>query len=479
MTRRAVGLLLLAAVCRAQHVQFGSLVNGTPVANPAMDSQGNLIQLTINPITGICCGMGSRLALLVNRYGRDGSARILADTGLTPAEAPVFLAVDARDKAYVGANREGEPILLRIKPDGTREQRMLFVPFTRLAAMAFASDGDPVIVGSDFGPTIQVVRLDADTLAPVAAKLLNRGVGVPRAIAVDTAGNVYITGVSTGFEFDATPGALQPVGSGVFVTKLSPDLQSVVYSTHITDKGVSGGMAIQAASDGTVYVAGYVLGGAGEGAFPTTPGAFQRQLDREPRLWLTNGGLPLVVGPSTGFVLRLNSEGSALIASTLLGGSLSESIDGLALDEQGRVIVHGSAQSRDFPATGVFSTPCGPDRGRAFRAWFLTRLDPMLERVERSILVSGVVSRGLPSGSLRGSVFLILSGSRALADLDRDEPSDVACVTSGASYEGLSALTPGQLVTVIGRGLGPAQLAAFEDGKPLPDTVDGAEVLFN
>ncbi len=483
MWRRKTLGLLLAALCPAQHIQFGALVNGGPVANPAIDSAGNLILLTTNLALGICCGTGSRLVLLLNRYGRDGSTRVLADTFMAgTGDTPVFLSVDPQDRIYVGANREGEPALVRFNQDGTRERRELFVPFTRLIGIAFAPNGDPVVVGTSAGPVIQVVRLDAVTLNPVASRLLTGGTGSPRAMTVDSTGAVYIVGSAAARGFRTTPGAFQPGcddcdWSAAFVTKLSPDLQAVVYSTLIGDRGVSGATAIQVARDGTAFLAGYILGGAGDSPFPTTPGAFQRQLDREPGLWLGRGGL--ILGPSTGFISRLNTDGTGLIASTLLGGSLSESIDGLALDDRGHVLVHGIAQSQDFPATGVFERPCGPDRGRSYSTRFLTRLDPLLQQVEKSIAAAGIDSQGLPSGPVRGAIFLVLGSSVALADLDRDDASGVACLVSGASYKGLSAVTPGQLVTVFGRGLGPDTLVAFETGAPIPTAFDGTEVLFN
>jgi uncharacterized protein (TIGR03437 family) len=253
-------------------------------------------------------------------------------------------------------------------------------------------------------------------------------------------------------------------------------LQAVLFSRRIDAVGLSGVTAMQAATDASLYVAGFVLGGWGDSPFPTTPGAFQRRLDREFGYWT---GKPLILGPSTGFISHLSGADGELIESTLLGGRTSESISGLALDAQGRVVALGTTSSYDFPATGVFQTRCGPDRGRSNTATFLARLDARLERVERSMVGSGLDSTGLTSGPLRGSIFLILGGAAALVDLDRDDATEVACVVSGASYEGLSAVTPGQLVTVFGRGLGPRRLVSFETGAALPEMVEGIEVLFN
>ena len=56
--RTVLGLVLTAAVGMAQHVPFGSPVNGFPVGRPAMDSQGNLVDLTQTLALGLCCGVG-------------------------------------------------------------------------------------------------------------------------------------------------------------------------------------------------------------------------------------------------------------------------------------------------------------------------------------------------------------------------------------------------------------------------------------
>jgi uncharacterized repeat protein (TIGR01451 family) len=77
----------------------------------------------------------------------------------------------------------------------------------------------------------------------------------------------------------------------------------------------------------------YVAGSAAPG-FPTTTGAFQR-----------------TVHGSNGFVLKMNAAGNALIFSTLLGGSGTDTIHGIAINSAGMPFVVGSTTSVDFPTT--------------------------------------------------------------------------------------------------------------------------------
>ena len=323
--RTILGLVLTAAVGVAQHVQFGSLVNGFPVGRPALDSRGNLVHLTQTLALGLCCGVGTGLVTLVERYERDGSSRVLADTGLGGTrDVPVFLALDARDRIYVGVQSEaGRPYLLRIEGE-SRERIEVLEPGMRLVGMGFGPDGAPVVAGSPDDAT--------------------------RAMAVDSMGVVYL-------------------GVGNSVVRVGGD--SVDIGRTVTALAVGG--------------AGAVYAGGEDGA-----------------------------------VVRVSGTVSMVLAGAM--------IDGLAVDERGRVVVHGPR--------------------------LLARLDSGLLTVERRMAETGLVSTGLPVGYRGGVVFFILGGSVAAVDLDRDEPSEVFRVVSGASYRALTALTPGQLVTLLGRGLG-------------------------
>jgi hypothetical protein len=175
-------------------------------------------------------------------------------------------------------------------------------------------------------------------------------------IAVDAAGNAYVTGGTASSDFPTTAGVFQPASSGgAFVTKLDPTGSALVYSTYLGGYSGAGSRGIAVDGNGNAYVAGQTILSCGRYScvsdFPTTPGAFQP----------TYGG-----GGSDGFVTKFNPTGSALVYSSYLGGSGADYVSGVALDTSGNAYVTGSTTSANFPTTvGAFQPiPRGP--GNAF-----------------------------------------------------------------------------------------------------------------
>ena len=79
-----------------------------------------------------------------------------------------------------------------------------------------------------------------------------------RSIAVDAAGNAYLAGMAGGSDFP-TANAFQSNFGGItdaFVTKISPDGSSLVYSTFLGGNGAEDGLGLAVDTTGSVFVAG-------------------------------------------------------------------------------------------------------------------------------------------------------------------------------------------------------------------------------
>src|SRR5207244_3228057 len=123
-----------------------------------------------------------------------------------------------------------------------------------------------------------------------------------RGIAVDAAGNAYVTGKTASLDFPTTVGAFDRTlgGSGdAFVTTLDPSGSGLVYSAYLGNGSDARGFGIAVDATGNAYVTG-----SGQNGFAVTSGAFDTTF---------NGGL------IDAFVTKLNAGGSALVYSTFLG----------------------------------------------------------------------------------------------------------------------------------------------------------------
>ena len=188
-------------------------------------------------------------------------------------------------------------------------------------------------------------------------------------VAVDTAGNAYVTGVTTSIDFPTPPGTLQTTFGGAahaFVTKLNPTGSGIVYSAYLGGSAEENGLGIAVDAAGNAYVTGLT----GSSNFPTTPGAFQT----------TFAG-----GSFDAFVTKLNPTGSALVYSTFFGGGGFDRGFGIAVDAAGNAYVTGLTDSSNLPTTAeAFQTTIGGSSDA-----FITKLDPTGSRVVYSTYLGG------------------------------------------------------------------------------------------
>jgi hypothetical protein len=180
------------------------------------------------------------------------------------------------------------------------------------------------------------------------------------AIAVNGAGNAYVTGATFSSNFPATPGAFDTSFGGgtcfegpccdAFVVKLDAGGTGLTYATFLGGSGGDdGGRAIAVDEAGSAYVTGVTS----SSDFPTTPGAFDTSF----------GGGACFLGPcEDAFVVKLNAAGNGLAYATFLGGGDVDYSWAIAVDEAGSAYVVGETRSPDFPTTaGAFDTTCGTD----------------------------------------------------------------------------------------------------------------------
>ena len=165
-----------------------------------------------------------------------------------------------------------------------------------------------------------------------------------------------MTGTTFSTNFPLTPGAFQTTFPGVsghvFVTKVNPTGDGLVYSTYLAgDGGISNteeghGIAVDFAGSA------YVTGTTNSISFPITPDGFKNTVPRALK----------------GFATKLSAAGDRLVYSTYLSGSNQDIGFAVAVDALGNAYVAGYSASADFPVTpGAFQTtgtPCCT--GRAF-----------------------------------------------------------------------------------------------------------------
>ncbi|MGA1873073.1 MAG: fibronectin type III domain-containing protein [Thermoplasmatota archaeon] len=217
---------------------------------------------------------------------------------------------------------------------------------------------------------------------------------------MDGSGSVYLTGYTGSMDFPTTPGAINTTNSGTnsdaFLVKMDPGTGKLLYSTFLGGSGMEEGNDICLASDGDILITGFtkssdfpihgdpyntidtkswdifvcrIESDLSDLVFSTFFGGFSNDVGKDIMV-LDNGDI-VISGETTSddlemilggydrsfaaevdsFIYILDSDASALKATTYFGGNNLDHITGLDVDADGNIYVGGYSYSTDLPTT--------------------------------------------------------------------------------------------------------------------------------
>ena len=229
------------------------------------------------------------------------------------------------------------------------------------------------------------------------------------ALAIDSAGDAYVTGWTASSNFP-TVAAAQSSLSGAkdaFVAKLNPAGNSLIYSTYLGGSANDSGNGIAVDSSDNAYVAGYTY----SSNFPTMS-AFQTSNH----------------GPENAFVAKLGPSGTP-VYSTYLGGNGNDGASAIAVDSAGNAYVAGGTTSTNFPTASPAQAASGGGQDA-----FITKLNPSGNALVYSTYLGG-------SGGIVGSM---------------EAATGIAVDATGAAY--VTGVTPSTNFPITAGALQPTNL---------------------
>jgi photosystem II stability/assembly factor-like uncharacterized protein len=299
-------------------------------------------------------------------------------------------------------------------------------------------------------------------------------------IAVDAAGNAYITGYASG-TFPTTPGAFQTVRASdfdCFITKLNAAGNALVYSTFYGGAEFDEGLAIAVDAAGNAYVGG----------------------DTTSRNLVTTAGAPQTTnsGGSDNFVVRLNSTGSSLGYASYFGGGGSDVPLSIAVDTANNIYVGGETSSFNLPQVNSLQGAGGTNRG-LFRStnngtsWSLSNSGLTTSQVNAIVInpittaimyagTIGGVNKSVNGGATWNATGPITGSVRCLA-IDPTNTSTVYAGVSNGVYkttnggDSWTAMSNGIVFPLVSNANFPVAIRAIAIDPSNPQTVYAASGL--
>jgi uncharacterized protein (TIGR03437 family) len=516
----AIWRLLGAALCffpalpAAEFTTYIGDVNDYQIARAAGDSAGNTY-LAGSRIVGT---LSEAVVMKLDPAGKIVLFTILSDKG---NESANDLAVDADGNIYVAGSTSspdfplhnafqstpGPGFLVKLSADGSQLLYSTYFP-EAIKALAVDAAGNVYVTGTTYLTSFPVTpglpagsvsmapagmtcgafltKISADGSHIVYSTLLagynvNCGAGsscytggrytTGVSVAVDAAGEAYMTGNTNTVDLPTTAGAFLTNGTGAFVAKVNAAGSALAYLTYISATNfiyaplanpavIAAAVAVDAAGNA------YLTGATFDPSFPATPGAYQTTF-AGPYQPGVNYPLP----PTDVFALKLNPSGSALVWATYIGGTGADAAKSVALDPSGNVWLTGTTASTQFPNAQGWSNSLD----------FLTGINPTGSALVYSARYpSDAVSQSVaadPTGLLHVAGPTGIVGTVAPSGTPLMRIFGIANAAYGPL---LGRIVPGELISIYGPHIGPAKpVTAVASSGFLPTSLAGVQVLVN
>jgi hypothetical protein len=189
----------------------------------------------------------------------------------------------------------------------------------------------------------------------------------PFGITVDAAGSPYITGLTWSPDFPTHNASELYSGGGpyAFVTKLSPQGTTLVYSTYLGG-GLDGGSDIAVDQTGNAFVTGWTR----SGAFPTTITAFQISK-------------PSPQGTADAFLTKISPFGTFLLSTYFGANDIDTFGRSVAVNSKSEAYIGGITFSQVLPGLPAPQAMYGDSNG------FVTKFSPQFDQLRYAVLAAG------------------------------------------------------------------------------------------
>jgi gliding motility-associated-like protein len=293
----------------------------------------------------------------VSKYSPDGSSQIWATyLGGGSNEFPHSLIVNSSDELYIYGSTASSDFPTTVSAfdnsfDGGAFALVTSVEFpsgSDIFISRLSTDATNLLASTYIGGS------ENDGLNIAGNLLYNYGDHARGEIILDPSENPVVASSTYSVDFPIIPGAYDNSPNGLqdgVIFGMDPNLSTLNFSSFMGGSGDDGAYSVKVDVNGDLLL----CGGTRSTNFPTTPGSYST---------IFNGGV------TDGWVARMNSTASSLIASTYLGTAAYDQAYFVDHDDDGEVYVTGQSIG-PYPVTaGVYSNTGATQ--------FISKLDPNL-----------------------------------------------------------------------------------------------------